>query len=346
MPWGAGGFERDIPLEEEPRMVSYLRSIGAGLKEGALIRFARYTCGLSHFADTHGPPNAKAVGEACGLPAGAVNNLLNENRDPWGAAKVRHKLGVSALRGKVDGILISHFFSSFDPGYTIITAHAFTGNFRMLITARSSKRPESGPEAEEDLQRAYRSLIEEVYYLLSNLSCDEPVPVLAESRFVGQAAIASLVASELDYLVELAAAWSDGGLVPFERVPRANRMPQAGTSLRGLFPLLPKGPSAEVSSCAVVLESWSRNLGNWAVALGQPGPEQRFFLGRAAAPDHLASGSGMLVEERAKRWAAEDLEAGIWQGYGLENYHAPNVPAFERHSTALTLRDAYRIDQS
>jgi hypothetical protein len=325
-------------------MTAFLRSTKAGLKDAAVRRFVRYACALSQFKEG-GPPNAKAVGDACGQPKGAVNELLNDKKDPWSAAKVRHKLGMAALRGRIDGIVICHFFTSYAPGYTIITAHAFAGDYRILIGARRSKRPAHGPEEDEDLQRAYHSLVAEVYYLLSHLSPSGPVPILTESRFVGQAAVASLVASELDYLVELTPSWSDGGLVAADPLPLVHRTMDAGTSLRGLFPLGAQARPDGIDSCPVVLKSWNPNLGNWAVVIGEPGPEQRYFLGRMSSPDQFASGSEQLIEDRVRHWATEDLEAKAWANYGLELYHAPSDAAFDRHCTALTLRDAYQLNQ-
>jgi len=326
-------------------MAAFLGSIKAGLKDAALDHLVKYACTLSQFKDDGGPPNAKAMGEAQGLREGAIHEQLNEKKYPWSPIKVRHKLGIAALQRRIDGILLCHFFTEHAPGYTIIVAFAFAADYRMLIGARRAKRSAAGPEDEEALKDAYHSLVLEVSYLLSNLDPPEPVPVLAESPFVGQAAIANLVASDLDYLVELSPSWSAGGPVPVETLAATSRTMKAGTTLRGFFPLRSRAREVEVEACPVVLNTWSQNLGSWAVRFGSEVPAQRFFLARMSFPGQLAAGSGPMVEERVRHWAATDLDAEAWIGYGLERYHAPGDAAFDRHCTALTLRDAYLLDQ-
>lgn len=325
-------------------MITFLGSIKAGLSEKDAESCVRYACALDQFEECGGPRDATAVGKSLGLPKGTVHDLLNEKRRPWSAIEVRHKLGLAVLGRRIDGIVICHFFTDYSPGYTILTAHAFAEDYRVLIAARRVKCPADRPVDEGELDDAYRSLLTEIGYLLSHLEPPQPVPVLAESPFVGQAAIANLALSELDYLAELAPSWSAGGIMVAGGAGGLAQRVEPGGTLRSLF----QGPRPEhdpIASCQVVLQAWSPDLGNWAVALGPKGPSERCFLGRVSSPEQLPSGSGALHEERVRRWAARDLSAGAWQGYGLEAFHAPQDVAFGRHCTMFTLRDAYRLDR-
>ena len=347
-PWGPGGFEITLTADEEAGVIAFLRSIKANLTKSTAEHIARYACALSHFAHACGPPDTAAVGKALNMPGGAVHNLLNANRRPWSAHAVRHKLGVAALRQPIDGILLSHFFTDYQrPGHTIITAHAFAESYRLLVSAKRARFTPDDQEDARELAAAYRRLILEVAYLLSSLDPSEPVPVLAESPFVGQAAIASLVASNLNYLVELAPSWSAGGLVAVDDILKDDRMMKPGATLRNLFPVGSLASPDSVSSCAVTLNAWSPTVNHWAISIGQA-PNERCYLGRMSTGTEglLASRAGPQLEAQVARWSSEHLAAGAGHNYGLEHYHAPSDEGFLRHCTMLTLRDAYLLDQA
>ena len=339
-PWGPGGLELTISPDDQPRLRDLLRGVGRITKPSA-DRFCSYACGLGAFAAEGGPSDATAVGRALGLREGAVHDIFDPDRSKWNSKVIRHQLSVAALSNRLDAIVLGRHFTQYGrPGALIVTAHAFSGRGRVLVAA--ARATLGGPDEHKQELAAYQRVVEEAGLLLSPVGPPTPIPILAESASVGEIVIEALALLGVDYLVELPGSWAAGGILPLDDVAEEGRKFGGGMPIRGLF-----GRAAEalIRSRPVGLMAWGHGVAGWA-ALASTGSSERTYLGNVRDGSKLDFARARnTVEKRAEHWAGQGLDGGAADNYGLDRYHAPDETAFQRHCTALTLRDAYALKQ-
>jgi hypothetical protein len=235
--------------------------------------------------------------------------------------------------------VISATFTDYDdPGSLIVTAHAFSDLWRMLVAVARAQVDERGDVP--GLEEAFRAVVEEVALLRAKLP--SPIPVMVESPGVGRKVIPHLAPSNLDYLIELTRGWSEGGLIPAS-TGEPHLLSAAGVSIRGLFPEQPE-TSGVTESRPVRLTAWSQDLQSVALMAG-PSDNRRAYLANArndSQRKHHQKISRTWVEGWADLWSKHQL-CGALDNYSFEHFRAKAHDRFQKHFTTVAVRDSYTV---
>lgn len=336
-PWGAGGFEVPVYADEEPGLRNFVRSHVSSLSSPVSGTFANYICGMEHSRTRGGPGKPVDIKEALESGQRKVYDVLGRNK--WSWRVVRHEATSKTLCGPgLDGIVVSETFTQYaDPGFVILTAHAFSSEWRALVAVRRATIEPDG--SMPDLEEAYQGLVEEIVALRRSLST--AVPVLAESPQVGQRMIPWAAKANLDYLIEVHPSWAEGGLAP-AATGEPDRLSKVGATIREFFGS-PHSP-AETQIETVRLGAWSGDLPALALMAGPPAA-RRAYLGNVCSTSQQAyphSFSRQAIEQWATRWSKHTLYKAA-DNYGFGHFRAKPDLRFQRHFTIVAVRDAYNV---
>jgi len=316
---------------------SFVRSHVSSLSSPLCGTFAHYICGMEHSRRRGGPDKPIDVKKALESGQRKVYDVLGRNK--WSWRVVRHEAASKTLCGSgLDGIIVSEILTEYaDPASVILTAHAFTSEWRALVAVRRATIEPDG--SMPTLEKAYQGLVEEIVALRRTLST--AVPVLAESPHVGQRMTPWVAKSNLDYLVEVHPSWAEGGLAP-AATGEPDRFSKVGATIREFFPP-PQRPD-ETQAEAIRLGAWSGDLPALALMAGPP-TRRRAYLGNVRRTSRQAyphSFSRQAIEQWATQWSKVTLYKAA-HNYGFGHFRAKPDLRFQRHFTIVAVRDAYNV---
>jgi len=342
--WGSGGYSLRVTAEDELVLSNMLSTVSSGCTRPAARQIARYARGLDLFRERGGPHEAVAVGRALGVKADSIHYLFNPRRLKWNARALRRKLVVANMPRNVEGIVLGLALSDDNrKPYAIMTAHAFGAGWRILVAVdRVELNRDDADTYSHEAPRARQRVIDEVTQLLTVMHLDHQIPLLTGDTTIALHLLEYLIESDqLMFLTEVEATWAYGGIVPIGDID-SPRMPMAaGGTIRELFPG-PSDPVEDVRVRSILLTAYTQLIGPVAIAVGPFGRE-RFFIGRAhgrAGADLQAQAATHKAAELARKFGRRDF-TGVADGYGLAKFRCLGPDRFQRHCTALTLRDCF-----